>query len=49
MENENFLRKNLPAILWIAVIASIYFILSSLITPFSEGITLNTEIVIERL
>ncbi len=49
MENEIFLRKNLPAILWIAVIASIYFILSSLITPFSEGITLNTEIVIERL
>ncbi len=49
MENENFLRRNLPTILWIAAIASIYFVFSSLIAPFSEGITLNTEIVIERL
>ncbi len=49
MENENFLRKNLPAILWIAVLASIYFVLSSLITPFAAGITLNSKIVVERL
>ncbi|MDO9300344.1 MAG: sugar ABC transporter permease [Anaerolineales bacterium] len=49
MENENFLRRNLPAILWIAVIASIYFVFSSLIAPFSDGITLNSKIVIERL
>lgn len=49
MENENFLRRNLPTILWIAVIASIYFVLSSLIAPFSDGITLNSKIVIERL
>lgn len=49
MENENFLRRNLPTLLWIAVIASIYFVLSSLIAPFSDGITLNSKIVIERL
>lgn len=49
MENENFLRRNLPTILWIAVIASIYFVFSSLIAPFSGGITLNSKIVIERL
>ncbi len=49
MENDNFLRRNLPTILWIAVIASIYFVLSALITPFASGITLNTDIVIERL
>lgn len=49
MENDNFLRRNLPTILWIAVIASIYFVLSALITPFASGITLNSEIIAERL
>lgn len=49
MENNNFLRRNLPTILWIAVLASIYFVLSALITPFVSGITLNSEIVTERL
>ncbi len=49
MENDNFLRKNLPTLLWIAAIASIYFVLSSLIAPFAEGITLNSKIVIDRL
>jgi len=49
MENENFLQKNLPTILWIAAIASIYFVFSSFIVPFSDGITLNTKIVTERL
>mgnify|MGYP001571685295 CR=1 FL=1 len=49
MDNDIFLRRNLPTILWIAVLASIYFVLSSLIAPFSDGITLNGKIVIERL
>lgn len=49
MENDNFIRRNLPTILWVAVIASIYFVLSALITPFASGITLNIEIVNERL
>ena len=49
MENDNFLRRNLPTILWIAVLASTYFVLSALITPFASGITLNTEIVTDRL
>lgn len=49
MENDNFLRRNLPTILWIAVIASIYFVLSALITPFVSGITLNSGIIAERL
>ena len=49
MENDNFLRRNLPTILWIAVLASTYFVLSALITPFTSGITLNTEIVTDRL
>ena len=49
MENDNFLRRNLPTILWIAVLASIYFVLSALITPFVGGITLNSAIVTDRL
>jgi arabinogalactan oligomer / maltooligosaccharide transport system permease protein len=49
MEKENFLQKNLPTLLWIAAIASIYFIFASFIAPFSDGITLNSKIVIERL
>jgi len=49
MEKENFLQKNLPTILWIAVIASIYFVFSALITPFVGGITLNSKIVMDRL
>ncbi|HMU94344.1 MAG TPA: sugar ABC transporter permease [Anaerolineales bacterium] len=49
MESDNFLRRNLPNILWIAVIVSIYFVLSSLIAPFSDGITLSSKIVGERL
>ncbi|GAB1471076.1 hypothetical protein MASR2M66_19540 [Chloroflexota bacterium] len=49
MENDNFLRKNLPTILWIVAITSIYFVLSSLITPFAAGITLNSKIVVDRL
>jgi arabinogalactan oligomer/maltooligosaccharide transport system permease protein len=49
MEKENFLQKNLPTILWIAVLASIYFVLSALITPFVGGITLNSKIVVDRL
>lgn len=49
MENENFLSRNLPIFLWIVVIASIYFVLSSLIAPFADGITLNTKIVMDRI
>ncbi|MFN8382830.1 MAG: sugar ABC transporter permease [Anaerolineales bacterium] len=49
MENDNFLRRNLPTILWIAVLASIYFVLSALITPFASGITLNSQIITDRL
>lgn len=49
MEKESFLQKNLPTILWVAAIASIYFVLSSLIAPFADGITLNSKIVVERL
>lgn len=49
MENDNFLRRNLPTILWIAVLASIYFVFSALITPFVSGITLNSAIVTDRL
>ncbi len=49
MENENFLKRNLPTILWIAAFASIYYVFSSLISPFSDGITLNTTIILDRL
>lgn len=49
MENENFFRKNLPTILWIATFASTYYVFSSLVAPYSESITLNNEIVMERL
>jgi arabinogalactan oligomer/maltooligosaccharide transport system permease protein len=49
MENDNFLKRNLPTILWIAVFASIYYIFSALISPFSDGITLNNEIILGRL
>ena len=49
MENDSFLKRNLPTILWIAVITSIYFVLQSLIVPFSDGITLNSKIVVERI
>ncbi|MFN8411826.1 MAG: sugar ABC transporter permease [Anaerolineales bacterium] len=49
MGAENTLKRNLPTILWIAVIVSIYFVITSLIAPYSEGITLNSKIIIERL
>ncbi len=49
MENDNFLKRNLSTILWIAAIASTYFVLQSLIAPFSAGITLSSKIVTERL
>ena len=49
MENDNFLKRNLSTILWIAAIASIFFVLQSLIVPFSAGITLNSKIIMERL
>jgi arabinogalactan oligomer/maltooligosaccharide transport system permease protein len=49
MGTDNLLRKNLPALLWIAVIVSACVVLSSLIAPFSDGITLTGKIIIDRL
>lgn len=49
MESNNFFKKNLPTILWISAFISIYFVFSSLIAPYSSGISLDREIVIGRL
>ncbi|MCZ2126604.1 MAG: sugar ABC transporter permease [Anaerolineales bacterium] len=49
MEKTDFIKKNLPTILWGAALISLYFVFSSLIAPYSSGITLNSKIVVDRL
>lgn len=49
MENENFFRKNLPTFLWIAALASIFYVFSTFVAPYSESISLNSGIVMERV
>jgi len=49
MENEKSLNRYLPSVLWVAALISIYFVFNALIAPFSEGITLSSKIIVERL
>ncbi|HMZ06598.1 MAG TPA: sugar ABC transporter permease [Anaerolineales bacterium] len=49
MENGNFFRKNLPTILWAAAFISIYYVFTSAIAPYAEGISVNSEIILERV
>ena len=49
MEKENTLQRYMPTILWIAVLASIYFVFNSFIAPFADGITLNSKVIAARL
>ena len=49
MVNEKPIRQYLPTGLWVLVIAAIYFTLNSLIAPFADGITLDLQIVFQRL
>lgn len=49
METTAPLRRNLPSILWAVVIVSVLLLLWRLIAPFSDGISLNAEIMFERL
>lgn len=48
MESPSVLRRFLPTILWIAGLLGLYFLLNSLISPYSEGITLDAQIASER-
>jgi arabinogalactan oligomer / maltooligosaccharide transport system permease protein len=49
MENQTRYRRYLPIVLWAAGILAVYFLLQALIAPFSEGITLNFSIFMNRL
>ncbi|MDD2923250.1 MAG: sugar ABC transporter permease [Anaerolineales bacterium] len=49
MEKNDFARRYLPSLLWIAAIVAVYLFLSALITPFVGGITLNAKIVYKQL
>lgn len=49
MENDNQLQKKLPTLLWVVVVASVIYVLFLLMAPFSEGISLNSKVVTERL
>lgn len=49
MKNENSLQRYIPTFLWIAALAAIYFTLRALIAPFSAGISLNSQVVVEDI
>ncbi len=49
MEVQSPFRKHLPAILWVAALLGLYFLLQALIAPFVAGISLNLKTVLERL
>ena len=49
METASPLRRNLPSILWAVVIVSVVLLLWRLIAPFADGISLNAEVIFERL
>lgn len=48
MENGTPLRRYLPTALWILALFAVYFTITNLIAPFSDGISLNGDIVAER-
>jgi len=49
METQATFRKYLPAILWVAALFALYFLLQALIAPFVAGISLNLKTVLARL
>ncbi len=49
MESTSPLRRNLPAILWGVVIISGFMLILQLVAPYADGISLNADIVFERL
>jgi arabinogalactan oligomer/maltooligosaccharide transport system permease protein len=49
MENKSPLRRLLPYVYWVGGLLILYFVLNLLISPYSSGITLNANIVAERL
>lgn len=49
MEKQTPVQRYLPTALWILALVAIYFTINSLIMPYSEGISLNSQIVFDRL
>jgi arabinogalactan oligomer / maltooligosaccharide transport system permease protein len=49
MDNQPPTRRILPYVYWIGGLLVLYFILNLLISPYSSGITLNLNTVMERL
>lgn len=49
METATPLRKNLPTILWVVAIVSGFLLILKLLAPFADGISLDLNIVVERL
>lgn len=49
MEEKNTLHRFLPYLYWIAGLFAVYFLLNYLISPYASGISLNINMVVERL
>lgn len=49
MEKQTPMQRYLPAALWVLALAAIYFTINSLIMPYADGISLNREIVFDRI
>jgi arabinogalactan oligomer/maltooligosaccharide transport system permease protein len=49
METKPSWRRFLPYIYWIGGLFVLYFLLNLLISPYSSGITLNSNIILDRL